>query len=219
MHSDVHVDCGAPRCATWPSGSNNTVSVGSGVWISSTITLMNCKQKEEKPVLAERNSEVTVTLPSDREIAFVRYFDRRCEILFEAWTVPAHLRRWWGCEGSTIRHCEIDLRVGGGWNILMRMSDGSEHPFQGAYREVARPNRLVYTECYVMPHIGNPEWLTTVAFEPTETGTLVTHTILHKSRQARDGHLQAGMQAGIVQTLQRLNEYSANLPSLHHSHS
>jgi uncharacterized protein YndB with AHSA1/START domain len=103
--------------------------------------------------------------------------------------------------------------------MVMRMPGGSEHPFQGTYREVARPNRLVYTECYVMPHIGSPEWLTTVEFESTETGTLVTHTILHKSREARDGHLQAGMQAGMVQTLQRLDEYSANLPSLHPSHS
>lgn len=170
-------------------------------------------------MLAKRDSEVTVTLPSDREIAFVRYFDRPCEMLFEAWTVPEHLRQWWGCEGSSITHCEIDLRVGGGWSIVMRMPDGSEHPFQGVYREVARPNRLVFTECYVMPHIGSPEWLTTVEFRPTETGTLILHTILHKSRETRDGHLQAGMEAGMIQTLHRLDDYSAAMPSLHRSRS
>ncbi len=161
-------------------------------------------------MLAKRNSEVSVSLPSEREIAFVRRFNCPPEILFEAWTVPTHLRRWWGCEGSTMTHCKVDLRVGGGWSIVMRMSDGSEHPFQGIYREVLRPHRLVYTECYVMPHIGSPEWLTTVHFDSTETGTLLTHTILHKSREARDGHLQAGMEAGMIQTLHRLDEYSAN---------
>lgn len=91
----------------------------------------------------------------------------------------------------------------------MRMVDGSDHPFHGTYREVLRPHRLVYTECYDMPQFGSPEWLTTVTFDETREATLVTHTIQHKSREARDGHLQAGMQEGMVQTLTRLNEHTA----------
>jgi uncharacterized protein YndB with AHSA1/START domain len=91
----------------------------------------------------------------------------------------------------------------------MRMADGSDHPFLGKYREVLRPHRLVYTECYDMPQFGSPEWLTTVTFEETEAATLVTHTIRHQSREARDGHLKAGMQEGMIQTLTRLNEQTA----------
>jgi uncharacterized protein YndB with AHSA1/START domain len=91
----------------------------------------------------------------------------------------------------------------------MRMADGSEHPFHGTYREIVRPHRLVYTECYEMPQFGNPEWLTTVSFEEDPGGTLVTHTIQHKSREVRDAHLQAGMEQGMVQTLTRLNEHTA----------
>ncbi len=91
----------------------------------------------------------------------------------------------------------------------MRMTDGSEHPFHGTYREILRPHRLVYTECYEMPQFGNPEWLTTVTFDEAQAETLVTHTIQHKSREVRDGHLQAGMQEGTIQTLMRLNEHTA----------
>ena len=96
----------------------------------------------------------------------------------------------------------------------MRMPDGADHPFHGTYREIARLHRLVYTERYDMPQFGNPEWLTTVTFDETPAATLVTHNILHKSREVRDGHLQAGMQEGMVQTLMRLNEHTAVMEQL-----
>jgi uncharacterized protein YndB with AHSA1/START domain len=160
-------------------------------------------------MLVGKNVEVTVSLPTDREIAFTCLFHRRAQVLFEAWTRPEHLRQWWGCEGSTITHCAIDLRVGGAWSLVMRMADGSDHHFHGDYREIVRPHRLVYTECYEMPQYGNPKWLTTVTFDEHPEETVLTHTIRHNSREVRDGHLQAGMQEGTIQTLTRLNEYTA----------
>lgn len=96
----------------------------------------------------------------------------------------------------------------------MRMADESDHPFHGTYREVMRPHRLVYTECYDKPEFGRPEWLTTVTFNENAAATLVTHTILHKSREVRDGHLQAGMQEGMVQTLMRLDKHTASMEPL-----
>jgi uncharacterized protein YndB with AHSA1/START domain len=160
-------------------------------------------------MLAGKNIDVEVSLPSDREIAFTCRFQRSARMLFEAWTKPEHLRRWWGCEGSSVTDCAIDLRLGGSWNLVMRMADGSDHPFHGIYREIIPSRRLVYTELYEMPQFGNPEWLTTIIFDETPAGTQVTHAILHKSREVRDGHLQAGMQPGMVQTLTRLNEHTA----------
>jgi uncharacterized protein YndB with AHSA1/START domain len=159
-------------------------------------------------MLVGKSVEVAVSLPSEREIAFTCRFQRRARLLFEAWTKPEHLKQWWGCEGSSIPHCAIDLRAGGSWSLVMRMADGSEHPFYGIYREIVRPRRLVYTERYEMPQFGSPEWLTTVTFEEAHGETLVTHTIQHKSREVRDAHLQAGMEQGMVQTLTRLNEHT-----------
>jgi uncharacterized protein YndB with AHSA1/START domain len=162
-------------------------------------------------MLVGKNVDVTVSLPTDLEIVLSCRFQWSAQLLFEAWTRPEHLRRWWGCEGSTVTHCAIDLRVGGAWRLVMRMADGSEHPFHGVYSEIQRPSRLVYTECYEMPQYGNPEWLTTVTFDELASETLLTHTILHKSREVRDGHLQSGMQEGTVQTLTRLNEHTARM--------
>ena len=55
------------------------------------------------------------------------------------------------------------------------------------------------------------EWLTTVTFDDLYGSTRLTHTILHRSREARDGHLQAGMEAGSIQTLRRLDEHTAQM--------
>jgi uncharacterized protein YndB with AHSA1/START domain len=162
-------------------------------------------------MLATANHEVTVTLPSDREIEFTRTFARPRHLLFDAWTKPEHLRQWYGCEGSSLTLCETDLSPGGQWRRVMRMPDGSEHPFHGVYREIVPNERLVYTECYEMPAIGSPEWLTTVLFEEVDGLTKLTHTILHKSQEVRDGHLQAGMEAGTIQTLNRLDLYVASM--------
>ena len=162
-------------------------------------------------MLAKGTAEVTVTLPSETEICFTRFFNRPRQLLFEAWTRPEHIRHWWGCDGASISVCEVDLRVGGSWRIVMRMSDGSDHPFHGVYREIAQGERLVYSECYDVPQIGSPEWLTTVTFEEREGGTRLTHSIQHRSRQARDGHLQSGMEAGAIQSLHRLDERVARM--------
>jgi uncharacterized protein YndB with AHSA1/START domain len=156
-------------------------------------------------MLEKNTAEVTVTLPSDREICFTRTFDRPRHLLFAAWTQPEHLRNWWGCDGSQLLACEIDLRVGGEWHFLNRLTDGSEHSFRGVYREIVPNERLVYTECYEMPSIGNPEWLTTINFEDDNGKTRLTHRILHKSKEVRDGHLQAGMKGGAIQSLNRLD--------------
>ena len=158
---------------------------------------------------AKSSHEVTLTLPSDREMCFSRIFEWPRHLLFEAWTKPEHLRHWWGCSGSTLIVCQIDLRPGGAWRTVMRMPDGSEHPFKGVYREVVPPERLVYTECYDMPKIGSPEWLSTVTFEELDGKTKLTYSLLHRSTEARDGHLQAGMEPGMIQTLDRLAEHVA----------
>jgi uncharacterized protein YndB with AHSA1/START domain len=87
--------------------------------------------------------------------------------------------------------CKIDLRRGGSWRFVLRMTDGTDHPFKGVYREIVPAERLVYTECYDLPSIGSPEWLTTITFEGFDSKTKLTNSLLHTSREARDGHLQA----------------------------
>jgi uncharacterized protein YndB with AHSA1/START domain len=162
-------------------------------------------------MLAKNGIDVAVSLPSDREIAFTCVFQRSPRLLFEAWTKPEHLQVWWGCESATVTRCEIDLRIGGHWNLVMEMPDGSVHPFQGVYQEIEQDRRLVYTECYDVPQFGRPQWVTTITFEKTGSGTRLTHTILHHSKEARDRHLQSGMETGTRHMLQRLDEVTARM--------
>jgi uncharacterized protein YndB with AHSA1/START domain len=81
----------------------------------------------------------------ERELVIERVFDAPPELVFQAWTQPAHLARWWGPKGFTNPVCEVDLRVGGAWRIVMRAPNGVEYPGGGIYREIVVPERLVFT--------------------------------------------------------------------------
>jgi uncharacterized protein YndB with AHSA1/START domain len=90
-----------------------------------------------------------VTTPSDREICMTRLFDAPRHLVFEAMTKPEHVTQWWGRlgEGYSVPICEIDLRPGGAWRFVNRHPKG-EAVFYGVYREIAPPERLVFTEIY-----------------------------------------------------------------------
>lgn len=160
----------------------------------------------------ESNSDVVVSLPSDLETMFTRLFKHQPKLLFEAWTQPEHIRHWWGCDGTQVIACDVDLREGGNWRIVARMpSNGApgcdgDQIFSGTYKEIIPGRRLVYSECYEAPQFGNPSWQTTVTFEQAEDCARLTHTILYASRDMRDMHLKFGMETGEKQSLARLDE-------------
>ena len=168
---------------------------------------------------AVNRNKVTVTLPSDLEICFTRLVDWPRELVFEAWTNAEHLRQWWGCANSQISSCEVDARPGGRWQIIMNMPDGSRHPFKGVYREVTPPARLVYTECYDRPEFGSPEWLTTITFEDLGKRTQVTQLLRHASIEARNGHLQSGMEPGITHAFDRIDDLLAAIHTFEGAHA
>ena len=94
--------------------------------------------------MSRNGQAATLTMPSDREIVITRVFNAPRSLVFEAWTTPKYVSRWYGAELLVV--CEIDLRVGGRWRYVMRTPDGGEHGFSGEYREITPPERLVYTK-------------------------------------------------------------------------
>jgi uncharacterized protein YndB with AHSA1/START domain len=103
------------------------------------------------PVSRAANSETfKLTTPSDREITITRLFDAPRKPVFDAMTIPEHVRRWWGIldDRYSVTVCEIDLRVGGAWRFVGRGPEGQVPAFYGVYREIAPPERLVYTEIF-----------------------------------------------------------------------
>lgn len=147
--------------------------------------------------------------PGKPTVVTRRTFDAPRHLVFEAWTRPEHVARWYGFRDSTLSECRIDLRPGGEWRFVIRMPDGSEHGFGGVYREVVPPERLVYTFRY--DGYPDAEALETVTFEDQEGKTLLTSTLLHKSVENRDGHVASGMESGATESLDRLAELLASL--------
>ena len=149
--------------------------------------------------------DLTITTPSDREVAMTRVFDAPRRLVFEAWTNPEHVPHWMlGPAGWTMPVCEIDLRPGGTWHFVWRKADGAEMAMTGVYREVTPPERLVSTEKW------GPEWpetINTLTLSEKDGKTTLTNTILYPSKEARDAALQTGMKEGASQSFERMDAY------------
>jgi uncharacterized protein YndB with AHSA1/START domain len=160
-------------------------------------------------MLARNDAALVLTLPSDREIVLSRVFSAPRRLVFEAWTKPEHVKQWYGCSIMTLPVCEIDLRVGGAYRYVMRDPAGAAHTMRGIYREIVRPERLVYTQQYVTEGFTSGEALVTVLLAEHGGMTTLTNTILHRSREDRDAHLSTGMEKGVAEMLGRLDDHIA----------
>jgi uncharacterized protein YndB with AHSA1/START domain len=150
-----------------------------------------------------------VTLRSDREIVLTRVFDAPRDLVFEAHSKPEHVRRWWGPARYELTLCEMDFRPGGTWRFVQRDRDGGEHGFHGEYREIVRPQRLVYTFEYE----GAPGHVSveTITFDEYEGRTTATNIVVFDTPEARDAMLHSGMESGAAETMDRLAEYVSTL--------
>jgi uncharacterized protein YndB with AHSA1/START domain len=155
---------------------------------------------------APKQKTCIVAEPGERTITVSRTFEAPRRLVFEAWTKPEHVKRWWGCSASTLAVCEIDLRVGGAYRYVMQLPDGSQHPFKGVYREVVAPERLVHTQVYDVEPYSSIETFVTVLFEEHDGKTTMTETILHPSVETRDGHVASGLELGVRESLNSLEE-------------
>lgn len=153
-------------------------------------------------------SKLQITTPSDLEIVMKRDFQAPRVLVWQAWTQPEHVSKWWGCAASIITHCEIDLRIGGTWRYVMDVN-GEEYSFHGEYREISAPEKLVHTQ--IFEPMPEHEVLVTVVFEEHNGVTTMTETALYASKEARDGHLQSGMETGASQSMDKLDNVLASL--------
>ena len=159
---------------------------------------------------AANSDSFKVTTPSDLEIRMTRLFDAPRHLVFEAMTKPEHVKQWWGRlgEGYSVPVCEIDLRPGGAWRFVNRHPKG-EAAFQGEYREVTPPSRLVFTEIFEQ----FPDSVSVVTAVFTEEGgnTRLTVTVRYPTPEVRDAVLASGMARGAGISYDRLDELVAQL--------
>jgi uncharacterized protein YndB with AHSA1/START domain len=151
----------------------------------------------------------TVTLLADEQILITREFDAPKRLVYEAWTRPELVRRWWTARRGEMTSCEIDLRVGGGWRYVMLTHEGQEVAFHGEYREVQPAERIVSTEIYEgMP---GAEAVTTATFTETDGGTSLTLLVAHTSKEHRDAHVSSGMEDGLQDAMDLLERVAVSL--------
>src|SRR5207253_4309776 len=87
-----------------------------------------------------------VTTPTDREIVLTRVFDAPRDLVFDAFSKPELLKRWFGPRGWSLVVCEVDFRVGGAWRFVLEGPDGTRMGMSGVYQEIAPPERSVHIE-------------------------------------------------------------------------
>jgi uncharacterized protein YndB with AHSA1/START domain len=151
-----------------------------------------------------------VTTPSDREIAMTRVFDAPRGLVFDAFTRPELVRRWLlGPSGWTMPVCEIDLRVGGRYRYVWRKAGVPDMGMGGVYREIVPAQRIVATEAFDNPWYEG-EALDTTVFEEQRGRTTVTMTMLLASKEIRDKILKSGMERGVAESYDRLEEILAS---------
>lgn len=148
------------------------------------------------------NDAFALTMPSDRELVFTRVFNAPRRRVFDAWTKPEHLVRWYGCHSSSLIVCEVDLRVGGTYRFVARMTDGTEHALSGVYRDIAPPERLVFTQRF--NEHPDKEALVALQFDERNGKTTMTMTALYRSTEDRQTALDIGIDRGTIETLERL---------------
>lgn len=110
-----------------------------------------------------------------RTLVLTRALNAPRELVFEAWSHPKHLVRWWGPSDFTLPHCEQDFRVGGKYRFCMRAPDGSDHWVRGEYTHIDAPARLVFT--WLREDEQGDIWCDTVVaitLEQRGTDTLLT---------------------------------------------
>ncbi len=139
------------------------------------------------------------------EVVVTRVLDAPRALVFEAWTRPEYLSRWWAPRGFTLAACEVDFRPGGAYRMVMRGPDGAEYPFHGVYRDVVPPARIVFS-AVIGPGAGDAI-LTTVTFDEEGARTRVTvrQTVPANARAAR------GQEQGWTETLENLAAHVASL--------
>ncbi len=155
------------------------------------------------------SNRARVTLPTDEQILITREFDAPKHLVYQAYTTPDLVRRWWHANRGEITLCEIDLRVGGGWRYVMTARGGFEVGFHGEYREIVPNERLVSTEVYE----GAPDApaLDTVTFTEVDGRTKLALLVQHTSKANRDAHIGSGMEDGLHDAFDLLEQAARSI--------
>jgi uncharacterized protein YndB with AHSA1/START domain len=152
-------------------------------------------------------NRTTVERKSERELVVTRTFNGPARVVFEAWTKPELLKRWWAPKstGMSLLSCEADVRVGGRYRFEFGHESSKPIAFFGTYVEVKPHSRLVWTN-----EESDNGAVSTVTFEEKGGKTLLVLHELYPSKEALDDAI-AGMEGGMPEQFEQLDELLVTL--------
>jgi len=150
----------------------------------------------------------------DREIVISRVFDVPRELVWKAWTDPAHVIHWWGPNGFTTTIHEMDVRPGGRWRHTMHGPDGTDYPNESVFTEVVKPERIVFSHSGGAKGDPAAQFASTWTFESLGKKTRLTVRMVFPSAAVREMVVSKyrAIEGG-HQTLARLADYLPTLES------
>jgi uncharacterized protein YndB with AHSA1/START domain len=161
-------------------------------------------------VAVTSSGSAKVTLPTDDQILITREFAAPKHLVYKAWTTPELVERWWNAKRGKVTLAEIDLRVGGKWRYVMVTDDGTEVGFHGEYREIVPNERIVSTEIYEGAP-GGEAAVNTITFTESNGRTTLTVLVELPSKEIRDIVIASGMEAGMQDAYDLLEEVAISL--------
>jgi uncharacterized protein YndB with AHSA1/START domain len=152
-----------------------------------------------------------ITEPSDCEMQFDRILNAPRELVFEVWTNPEHVAKWFGPNGITITVSEMSVSPGGIWRYIMHAPDGSQYPTIVTYKEVVKPERLTFSMADDM-EVALQSFNVVVTFDELDGKTKLGMRMIFPSKEIRDKVIrEAGAVEGNKQTMDKLEAYLTTL--------
>jgi uncharacterized protein YndB with AHSA1/START domain len=140
---------------------------------------------------------------ADREVVITRTYDVPARLLFEAWSKPEHLMKWFGPVGWPLTLCEVDFRKGGRFRFAMTGPSGEQNPpFGGEYLEIVPNRKIVFDNAFEAP--GSEKMIMTITFDEKGGTTLLTYHTLFASAAMKREYVGMGFAEGAGSGLDQL---------------
>ena len=147
-----------------------------------------------------------VEAAGDRDVIMTRVFDAPREMVYDAFSKPELLKRWFGPHGWSLETCDVDHRVGGGFRFMLVGPEGHRMGMRGTYLEISPPERSVHRESFD-DYPGDS--IVTAVFTENAGKTTMTATVSYSSKEVRDAVIASGMEHGAAETYDKLADLLA----------
>jgi uncharacterized protein YndB with AHSA1/START domain len=154
--------------------------------------------------MSKNNLTTLIAEPGKKEAIIMRVYDAPRQLVWEAYTKPELLKQWWAPKRFITRIEKLDLKPGGTWRFINPGPDGKDYAFNGVFREVVPPERLV--ETWNFEAMPGHESVQTLKLEEKDGKTKVIATAAFQSVEDRDGMMKSGMEEATPEIMDSLGE-------------